>query len=123
MMKWKKEKYVHYGCGLTAPLEGDNYDISPTLRIQKAPVVGKILSSKLNIRFPGSVKYGDIVSGLPVGSERIFRAPKISCCVGSPFLSSALHVLAHSEAASFAIDGTASGSRKGLGAPALFRNG
>lgn len=65
----EKGQYVHYGCGLTAPLEWDNYDTSPTLRIQKAPVVGKILSSKLNIRFPGNVKYGDIVSGLPVGSD------------------------------------------------------
>jgi ubiquinone/menaquinone biosynthesis C-methylase UbiE len=59
-------KYVQYGCGLSAPVEWQNYDVSPTLRIQNVPVVGRMLQSKLNTVFPKNVLYGDIVKGLPV---------------------------------------------------------
>jgi SAM-dependent methyltransferase len=58
--------FVHYGCGLTAPRQWTNFDSSPTLRIQKTPVIGALLKSSLNVKFPASVKYGDIVKGLPV---------------------------------------------------------
>lgn len=58
--------YVQYGCGLSAPKEWDNYDASPTLRIQKNPVLNLLFKSSLNTVFPGNVKYGDIVKGLPV---------------------------------------------------------
>ncbi len=34
--------YVQYGCGLSAPAGWNNYDASPTLRLQKLPVVGDI---------------------------------------------------------------------------------
>lgn len=60
------KRYVQYGCGLSAPVEWENYDVSPTLRIQKTPLLGKLLNKKLNTRFPGNVRYGDIVKGLPV---------------------------------------------------------
>lgn len=56
---------MQYGCGLTAPDEWENYDVSPTLRIQNVPLLGSIFSSVLNVRFPKNVKYGDIITGLP----------------------------------------------------------
>ncbi len=58
--------YVQYGCGLCAPQEWKNFDISPTLRVQKMPVIGKLFKKSLNVIFPENVHYGDIVQGLPV---------------------------------------------------------
>lgn len=62
----KENEYINYGCGLSAPAEWTNYDVSPTLRIQRVPLIGKILKNSLNTEFPDNVKYGDIISGLPV---------------------------------------------------------
>lgn len=60
------KQYVHYGCGLTAPTEWLNYDISPTLRIQKIPLIGKFLLKRFHpVFFPDNVRYGDITKGLP----------------------------------------------------------
>jgi SAM-dependent methyltransferase len=61
--------YVQYGCGLSAPKEWKNFDSSPTLRIQKLPVIGFLLKSKLNCVFPKNVLFGDIVRGLPVNNN------------------------------------------------------
>lgn len=58
--------YVQYGCGLSAPGGWLNFDASPTLRIQKTPLVGKLTKGLLNVQFPETVRYGDIVEGLPV---------------------------------------------------------
>lgn len=58
-------RHVQYGCGLDAPKEWVNYDTSPTLRIQKIPILGSIIKSKLNTVFPDNVKHGDIILGLP----------------------------------------------------------
>lgn len=60
-----KKRYVQYGSGPNGPKEWVNYDASPTLRIQKTVIVGKLLSSQLNVKFAETVKYGDIVKGLP----------------------------------------------------------
>lgn len=60
------KKYVQYGCGLSAPQEWLNFDASPTLRIQRLPVIGSLVKNKLNAVFPDNVKYGDIVKGLPI---------------------------------------------------------
>lgn len=60
------KEYVHYGCGHAAPSQWLNFDASPTLRIQKIPVLGKVLKKKLNTVFPENVRYGNIVEGLPV---------------------------------------------------------
>lgn len=54
--------YINYGCGLCAPEEWLNFDASPTLRLQKLWLVQR----KPNVVFPGNVRYGDIVKGLPV---------------------------------------------------------
>ena len=61
--------YVQYGCGLCAPEQWKNFDASPTLRIQKNPVLSTILKSRLSVRFPDNVNYGDIVKGLPVADN------------------------------------------------------
>ncbi|HVM87473.1 MAG TPA: methyltransferase domain-containing protein [Puia sp.] len=58
--------YVQYGCGLCAPKEWVNFDVSPTLRIQKIPILGKLIRNKLNTVFPDNVRYGDIITGLPI---------------------------------------------------------
>jgi len=57
--------YVHFGCGMTAPNEWINYDVSPTLRIQKVPLIGWYIRKRSSIRFPSNVRYGDIIKGLP----------------------------------------------------------
>ena len=58
--------YVQYGCGLSAPAEWLNFDVSPTLRIQKTPIIGSLLKGQLNTVFPDNVNYGNIINGLPV---------------------------------------------------------
>jgi predicted SAM-dependent methyltransferase len=58
--------YVQYGCGLSAPEQWVNYDVSPTLRLQKIPGIGSFLRNRSTVKFPVNVRYGDIISGLPV---------------------------------------------------------
>ena len=58
--------YVQYGCGHSAPEAWVNYDVSPTLRIQKTPILGVLLKNQLRTHFPPNVKYGNIIKGLPV---------------------------------------------------------
>jgi SAM-dependent methyltransferase len=54
--------YVQYGCGLCAPDGWLNFDASPTLRLQKIPLIGKFARP----RFPDLARFGDIRKGLPV---------------------------------------------------------
>src|ERR1700722_239959 len=61
--------YVQYGCGLSAPAAWINFDISPTLRIQKTPIINVLLKNQMNTRFPENVRYGDIVKGLPIDAN------------------------------------------------------
>lgn len=60
-----EKQYVQYGCGFSSPSQWLNFDISPTLRIQKTPILGTLLKSRLNVIFPDGVRYGDIIKGLP----------------------------------------------------------
>jgi len=60
--------YVQYGAGLCGPESWLNFDISPTLRLQRLPLVGCWFGS-VGPRFPDTVRYGDIVRGLPIGDE------------------------------------------------------
>ena len=60
---------LHYGCGLEAAADWLNYDASPTLRLQRLPVVGVVLSRFLSPRFPKPIQYGDIVRGISIPSE------------------------------------------------------
>lgn len=59
-----KSFFIQYGCGLSAPIGWQNYDASPTLRLQRIPVIGRLMHGRVS--FPLSVHYGDIVKGLPV---------------------------------------------------------
>jgi hypothetical protein len=60
--------HVQYGCGLSAPSEWLNFDASPTLRLQKLPIVGRWSVVRQPL-FPSAVLYGDIVRGLPVPAQ------------------------------------------------------
>ncbi len=77
-----KNIYVQYGCGTEAPEGWINFDASPTLRIQKIALVGRILRPFLNCTFDDAVRYGDIVRGLPLANE----------CADGVFCS---HILEH----------------------------
>ena len=57
--------YVHYGCHHCAPVEWLNFDASPTLRLERLPVIGRLVRKNAG-RFPSNILYGDIVSGLYV---------------------------------------------------------
>jgi len=58
--------YVQYGTGPTScPAGWINYDVSPTLVLQKIPALGSILVPRKQ-RFPDGIQYGDIRKGLPV---------------------------------------------------------
>jgi SAM-dependent methyltransferase len=58
--------YVQYGCGPSSCPEGwVNFDASPTLRLQKIPIIGRIIR-RGPIIFDKDVRYGDIVRGLPI---------------------------------------------------------
>ena len=60
--------YVQYGCGLSAPAFWTNFDASPTLRLQKVPIVGSFITRGGPV-FPRNVRYGDIVKGLPISQQ------------------------------------------------------
>jgi len=64
-MPQKREQYVQYGCGLSAPQEWRNFDASLTLRFERLPLLGKMYI-KNAVRFPPNAEYADIVKGLPV---------------------------------------------------------
>ena len=46
--------HVQYGCGFLAPGEWLNFDASPTLRLEKIPMLGPLMSPG-NGRFPVNV--------------------------------------------------------------------
>jgi len=60
-----ESRYVHYGCGWSAPAGWRNFDASPTLRFERIPLVGRLYTRNAS-RFPRNAAYGDIVKGLPV---------------------------------------------------------
>ncbi len=70
MKKKYSSIYVQYGCGLSAPKEWVNFDASPTLRLQRIPILGNLLKKIQKVVFPKNVKYGDIVKGLPIKEEK-----------------------------------------------------
>lgn len=60
--------YVQYGCAWCAPEEWVNFDASPTLCMERIPLVGRFI--KRNPKpFPRNARYGDILRGLPVEPE------------------------------------------------------
>lgn len=57
--------YVQFGAGFSGPEGWLNFDASPTLRLERAPLVGRFVKRNRS-RFPKSVTHGDIIKGLPV---------------------------------------------------------
>ena len=58
---------VQYGCGLSDPDGWINFDASPTLRLQKIPLVGRLIKK---VDFSPRILYGDILKELPNISVR-----------------------------------------------------
>lgn len=61
-----KDCYFQYGCGLSAPAGWLNFDASPTLRLQRLPIVGGVFRAKVGPLFPAAVRFGDIRRNFPV---------------------------------------------------------
>ena len=59
---------VQYGCGLSAPAGWQNFDSSPTLWLQRLPLIGGCFL-RGQAHFPKEVRWGNIVSGLPFVGE------------------------------------------------------
>jgi predicted SAM-dependent methyltransferase len=64
----KSSLYVQFGCGWCAPEGWLNFDASPTLRLERVPVFGRLIK-KNHQPFPSNVFYGDIIRGLPIEQE------------------------------------------------------
>lgn len=62
---------VQFGCGLHAPIQWLNFDSSPTLQLQRLPLLGRVAPAGPYGRFPKNVHYGDIVRGLPVPNDSV----------------------------------------------------
>ena len=58
-------EYVQFGGGSSTPEGWLNFDVSPTLRFERLPLIGKLYTRNVQ-RFPRNVRYGDIVRGLPI---------------------------------------------------------
>lgn len=56
---------VQYGCGKCAPDNWINFDISPTLRLERLPIIGRFFTRKEWGAYPKNVRIGDILKGLP----------------------------------------------------------
>lgn len=57
---------IHFGCHECAPLSWENYDSSPTLRLQKLPILGRFFFRPGAPHFPRHVRVGNIAKGLQV---------------------------------------------------------
>lgn len=65
LLKNDTDTYVQYGCGFSVGEGWLNFDASPTLRLERLPFVGGLIT-KNSQPFPRQVQYGDIVGGLPL---------------------------------------------------------
>jgi SAM-dependent methyltransferase len=63
-----KDLYVQYGCGFSAAEGWLNFDASPTLWFERLPVIGRLYTKNAQ-RFPDTVRYGDILRGLPLPDQ------------------------------------------------------
>lgn len=62
---------LQVGAGLDGPAHWLNTDASPTLRLQRLPVIGGLLQGLIRPRFAPSVVYGDVVRGLPLAPDSV----------------------------------------------------
>jgi SAM-dependent methyltransferase len=57
---------VQFGCGPgPVPRDWINFDASPTVRISRVPLIGKLLT-RGRVEFDKQTKFGDVVKGLPI---------------------------------------------------------
>lgn len=56
---------VHYGRGVRAPPEWRNFNVSPTWRVRRIPLLGRLLA-RGHVAFPANVEYGDGTRGPPI---------------------------------------------------------
>lgn len=56
---------IHYGAGWVAPTGWMNFDASPSLWLERLPGIGRLIRVNAE-RFPDSVAFGNIVTGLNV---------------------------------------------------------
>jgi SAM-dependent methyltransferase len=65
--------YVQYGCGFSFGSDWRNFDNSPTLRIERLPLIGIYLGKLAGNSqpFPRQVEYGDICKGLPIADDSV----------------------------------------------------
>ncbi len=73
-----KPLFVQYGAGWSAPEGWLNFDSSPTVWLERLPVIGRIIRVNPQ-RFPDAIRFGDILKGLPVadGSARAVYASHV----------------------------------------------
>lgn len=64
-------RYVQYGCGTSCPEGWESFDVSPRLLFERIPLLGPMLRARGLALFPANVRYGDIVSGLPVPARSV----------------------------------------------------
>lgn len=83
----EREVHVQYGAGSEAVEGWINYDASPTLLVQRIPLVGKLIRSKVNCVFDDQILYGNVVKGLPL----------LPCTVDGLFCSHILEHLSYSD--------------------------
>ena len=53
---------IHIGCAYTVGKNWENYDSTPTSRVEKIPIIGRFININER-RFPKEVMYGDIIKG------------------------------------------------------------
>lgn len=53
---------VQYGSGFSSPADWINFDASPTLKLQRIPLFGKLVKRE---KFPDTIRFGDITKKLP----------------------------------------------------------
>lgn len=59
---------LQIGAGLDGPSQWLNIDASPTLRLQRLPLLGRLMQATIQPRFSPRVVYGDVVRGLPLAT-------------------------------------------------------
>lgn len=69
-------EYVQYGSGAWGPDGWTHFDCSPTLQLQRLPLVGPLIRARCETKFNGDIRYGNIVRGLPVPD----RSAKVVYC-------------------------------------------
>jgi predicted SAM-dependent methyltransferase len=62
---------VQFGSGPKAHQGWLNFDCSPTLRVQKTPIIGAIVRHRMAIEFDAAVLYGDTRVGLPLNNSSV----------------------------------------------------